>query len=260
MSGRLGARMMRSERHVPKKETIMTTATGIAPATAAQLDGQRSDPDAPGALRAAAVAGVLFVVLDVGGTLAAGAPPASDASSARIARYFAGHTGGIKLQLFLGGLGVVALMWWFGALWRMLARAEGERPRLAIVAAVGLASGVTMAMMSSAFTATGAIHLGPADSTALLYRLSLVAAAGAGFGIGAALIAACVVTYRSRATARWISALGLFAGVVFLIGTAATATDESVVNMLGLAAFLVWCVWILAISAHMWRQASAAAA
>ena len=84
----------------------------------------------------AAIAGVAFVVLDVAGAFLPGAPPASDASAAKIAAYFHDHSGAIKAQLLLGGLGIAALMWWFGALWRMLSRAEGERPRLAIVAAV----------------------------------------------------------------------------------------------------------------------------
>ena len=58
-----------------------------------------------------------------------GAPPASDASTAKISTYFHDHASGIKAQLFVGTLGIIALLWWFGALWRMLSRIEDERPQ-----------------------------------------------------------------------------------------------------------------------------------
>ena len=81
--------------------------------------------------RSAPIAGIAFVVLNVASAFAPGVPPASDASTAKVVSYFRDHSGGIKAQLLLGGLGIAALMWWLGALWGVLSRAEGERPRLA---------------------------------------------------------------------------------------------------------------------------------
>ena len=78
--------------------------------------------------------------------------------------------------------------------------------------------------------------------------------AAAGFGVGMFLLAACTVTYRSGITPRWVSFAGWAAGIFFLAGTAATMTDSNPVNQLGLFSFLLWCVWILAISTIMWRQ------
>jgi hypothetical protein len=204
-------------------------------------------------MRSAAIAGIGFVVLNVVSAFAPGAPPASDASTAKIASYFRDHSGGIKAQLLFGGIGIFALMWWLGALWRVLSAAEGERPRLAIVAAVSLASGLTLALVSGAVNAAAAMRAVDADTTHLLYSLSLIIIAAAGLGIGTSLVATCVITYRAGITPRWASYLGWVAALAFLAGSLGTVSDSSVVNGVGLMAFLLWCVWILAISGGFWR-------
>jgi hypothetical protein len=208
-------------------------------------------------MRSAAIAGVAFVVLNVAGTFAPGAPPASDASTAKIVSYFRDHSGGIKAQLLLGGLGIAALLWWFGALWEMLHRSEGERPRLAIVAAISLVSGLTLALVSGAINAAAAIRVVNADTTHFLYSFSLVVIAAGGLAIGTSLFATCVVAYRTNIVPRWISSLGWVAALAFLVGSLGTVSDSSAVNGIGLVAFLVWCVWILAVSALMWRGTTA---
>jgi Domain of unknown function (DUF4386) len=213
----------------------------------------------PTGARFAAAAGVAFVVLTVASTFAAGSPPASDASAAKIASYFHDHSGGIRAQLMLGGLGIVALLWWFGTLWRLLSRAEHERPRLAIVAAVGLATGLGLALLNGVVVATAALRAGDPATTRLFYTFSVVAIAAAGFGIGTFLFATSVVTYRERITPVWVSVVGFVAALGFYAGTIGSVTDGHGVVVVGLVAFFVWCVWILAVSATMWRSADTVA-
>jgi hypothetical protein len=236
----------------------MTTTTTTRDSVPTIPPSSTTSTDTSG-VRLAAAAGVAFVVLTVSSTFAAGAPPASDASAAKIATYFRDHSGGIKAQLLLGGLGIVALIWWFGAVWRILSRAEGERPRLAIVAAVALAVGSALAMLNGVVVATAAIRVDDVATTHLFYSLSLVAISAAGLGIGTFLLATNTVTYRARITPAWVSGLGFVAALAFLGSSAGTVTDAQAVNLLGLIAFLVWCVWILAVSATMWRTANAEA-
>ena len=81
--------------------------------------------------------------------------------------------------------------------------------------------------------------------------------AAAGFGIGTSVLATCVVTYRARITSPWISVLGFAAALAFLASTIGTVTDRSGTVALGLVAFVLWCVWILAVSVTMWRSATA---
>jgi hypothetical protein len=210
--------------------------------------------------RSAAIAGVAFVVLNVAATFAPGTPPASDASAGEVASYFRDHSGAIKAQLLLGGLGIAALMWWFGALWRVLSRAEGERPQLAIVAAIALASGLTLALISGAMTATAAIRVDDVETTHLLWSLSLVGFATAGFGIGTFLVTTCLLAYRADIAPRWTSYLGWAAGLAFLVGTLGTVSDSNVINSIGLVAFLAWCAWILSVSVGLWRGTTAPSA
>jgi len=207
-------------------------------------------------MRLAAAAGVAFVVLTIASTFAPGSPPASDASAAKIAKYFHDHSGGIKAQLLLGGLGIAALVWWFGGLWRILSRAEGERPRLAIVSAVALAIGTSLAMLNGVVLATAAFRSGDGATTHLFYSFSLVAISAAGFGIGTFLLAASAVTIRRRITPAWISGVGVIAALAFLGSTVGTVSDAQAFTVLGLVAFLTWCVWILAVSTTMWRSTS----
>jgi len=88
----------------------------------------------------------------------------------------------------------------------------------------------------------------------LLYTLSLVVIAAAGLALGTFLVAVNAATYRLRVVPRWISCLGFATALVFLGSGGGTVTDANVFNLLGLAAFLGWCVWILAISTVMWRS------
>jgi len=141
--------------------------------------------------RLAAAMGVAFVALSVASTFAAGAPPASDASAAKVAAFFHDHSGGIRAQLLLGALGLAALIWWFGALWRTLSRAEHERPRLAVVAAVGLAVGASLIVPS------------PATKNATAYNVAGLVA----FFVWCVWIVAVSVTMWRSADARAAGAL-----------------------------------------------------
>jgi hypothetical protein len=231
---------------------MTTTTTRETPQPRA--NGQPASDETSG-IRLAAAAGVAFVVLSVASTFSAGSPPASDASAAKIASYFHDHSGGIKAQLLLGGCGIVALMWWFGALWRMLNRAE-RQPRLSIVATVAFAIGSTLALLNGTVVATAAIRVNDVATTHLFYSFSLVAISAAGFGIGTFLLATNTVTYRARITPVWVSGLGFVAAIAFLGSSLGVVTDSAAVFALGLIAFFVWCVWILAVSVIMWRSAS----
>src|SRR6185369_13465006 len=119
--------------------------------------------------------GVVFVVTSVASTFLPGAPPASDASAAKVAAYFQDHTGAIKAQQLVGAVGIVALLWWAGALWRFLSRAEGGQPRLTVVAALSLVAGLALAMLNGVLNSTAAIRVDAANEFShLLWSMSLV--------------------------------------------------------------------------------------
>jgi hypothetical protein len=210
--------------------------------------------------RYAAVGGIVFVVLNVIGALLPGAPPASDASAAKITQYFQDHTGAIEAaQIFLG-VGVIGLVWWFGSLWRMMVRAEDGRPRMAIVALLGLAAAVGLVLLSGALTSTTALRIDDVGGgSRLFYVLAGVVIATAGFGIVAFLGAVCALSYRTNFLPQWSTYLGWLAAAGFLGASLGSASDNAAFFVLGFISFLVWCVWIVGVSVVMWRGEGTAA-
>ena len=176
--------------------------------------------------RYAAVGGVVFVVLNIIGALLPGAPPAADDSAAKITEYFRDHTGAIEAaQVFLG-VGTIGLVWWFGSLWRMMVRAEDGRPRMAIVALLGLAAAAGLVLLSGALTSATALRIDDVGGgSRFFYVLAGVVIATAGFGI-----------------------------VAFLGATLGSVSDNAAFLVLGFVSFLLWCVWIIGVSVVMWRD------
>src|SRR5262249_43555708 len=102
-----------------------------------------------------------------------------------------------------------------------------------------------------------AIRIGSlGEGSQLLWTLSLVTIASAGFAIASFVVAVCVVNRRATIAPTWTNALGAVAALAFLIGGIGAGTDASAVNVFGLIAFLVWCAWIVAVSVYLRRGPS----
>jgi hypothetical protein len=206
--------------------------------------------------RYAALGGIWFVVLNVIGAFAGGgAPPSPDDSATEIAKYFSDHSGAIEIATLLLGLGFIGLLWWFGSLWRVMAKAENERPRLAVVALAGLVLGGACAIIGATVTSTVALRIDDIELGAkFFYIFSTALFAAGGFGTVAFIAAVTSLSYRTKLFATWINIAGWLAALLFLISTAGVASDASWVAFSGLVAFLVWCVWLVAISLILYRQ------
>ena len=73
------------------------------------------------------------------------------------------------------------------------------------------------------------------------------------------LSAVCALNYRTKFLPMWTSYLGWLAAAGFLFSTGGSASGRNVFGVTGFVSFLVWCVWILAVSTFMWRGAGEAA-
>lgn len=207
----------------------------------------------------AALGGVLFVVLNVIGSIAMGSPPASDDSNAEVLEWFVDKESGIKLALFLGGLSVIGLLWWFGSLWRRMTAAEGGSHRLSVIALTGLVGSGGAWMASAAIQGTVAsrtVDLGQAAG--FFYALSGAMMGVAGFFVVTHLIAVNAISLRGTLFPRWTAYLGLLAAAGFLVSTLGTLKESGPFMMIGMISFLAWAVWIIALSAYMWRTADSA--
>ena len=208
--------------------------------------------------RYAALGGFVFVVLNLAGTFLPGAPPALDDGAAKIATFFKDNDTMIMAAQALAGFGTIGLLWWFGSLFRRMRAAEGGNPRLSVIALLGVAFAGTCALISGAITSATAMRIEDiGDGAILFYAMSLVVIGTSGFGIVAFLGAVCALNYRTNMFPAWISYLGWVAAAGFVVGSLSSASDASALGFIGLASFIVFCVWILAVSTMMWRGTTA---
>jgi hypothetical protein len=204
--------------------------------------------------RYAALGGIWFVVLNVVGAFLPGAPPKTTDSALKIAKYFHDHHRALEVGTLLIGLGLIGLFWWFGSLWRLMVDAEGGRARMSVVALVGLAVAGALALMSGVVTSTISLQLAAVGAEVkFFYVMTLVLLAAAGFGIVTHIAAVTSLSYRTKLFASWVNVIGWLAALLFLISTVGVVTDRNWIGVLGLVSFLVWCLWIVVVSIHLWH-------
>lgn len=209
----------------------------------------------------AALGGLVFVVLNIVGSVGTGEPPSPDDSPEKIGEWFSDHSGAIKLSQFLGVLSVVALLFWFGSLWRKMSAAEGGRHRLSIVAALGLVFGGALFMVANAMLSATALRLEDAGGGAtIFYTLSTVLLSTAGGGVATFLAATSFLALRSKMLPAWMAFLGLLSAALFLVSTIGSASDASALMIFGFLGFITWCIWLLAVSFELWKRPASATA
>jgi hypothetical protein len=209
----------------------------------------------------AALGGVAFVVLNIVGAATTGEPPAPDDSADKVNTWFADHSGAIKLSQFLGALSVIALLWWFGSLWRKMTAAEGGRHRLSVVAALGLVFGGALFMVANAMLSATAMRLDDAGGgSTIFYTLSTVLLSTAGAGVLTFLAAVSLLALRTKMLPAWMAYLGLLSAALFLVATIGSASDSSAFMIFGLFGFITWCIWVLGVSFELWKRPASAIA
>src|SRR5204862_4795575 len=133
------------------------------------------------------------------------------------------------------------LIWWLGSLWRIMSRAEGERPRMALVAAVSLGVAGGLALLSGAILSATALRSKEIGSGAeVFYVLATVVISTSGFALVAHLAAVASLNYRKRMFPAWITYLGWLGALGFLIAAFGAASDASVFAIFGVVSFIVW--------------------
>lgn len=209
----------------------------------------------------AALGGPVFVVLAVVGGLLPGAPPSMRDDWVKVEKFFADHPREIRIGAFLTALAAIALVWWFGSLWRRMSAAEGGRPRLAVVAALGLLLSGAMTLAQNAVLAAVAFRpldhgAGTSDRFFLLLSYTL----GAMGFVGAVIFLAAVTALanRTKMFPAWTNILGWLAALGMLVGVGNLATSSGAVFAAGFVGFLLWAVWILVISWELWRSPATA--
>lgn len=212
--------------------------------------------------RYALLGGPIFVVLGVVGAFVAGSPPAPDASPEKVLKFFTDHDSTIGFGSFIGILAALFLLFWAGSLWRAMSRAEGERPRLAIVAAMGLVFAGAMASAGGAVTAALALRsdtLSP-DMAHVFWAFQGTLAASIYIGMAVQVAAVSALAWHSGFLPKWLAGLGAVIVVAALVSTLGVASDVTFFFALALVTFLVWDVWILLTTWKLWTASATRAA
>jgi hypothetical protein len=154
----------------------------------------------------------------------------------------------------------VAVLFWLGALWRFMRKAEGAGPMLATSAVAG-------GVLTAALTAVGGIMLG---AVAILRLQNGIAPSGVrffyvlgnnlvlagGFGVIVLLASVSFLVLRSDLMPRWVAALGGVDIVLWIVACGAVTSTKDFIFYFGFAALTVFAIWVLVVSILMLRAPS----
>ena len=183
-----------------------------------------------------------------------GSPPKPSDSALKIAHFVRDNDDALRWAAYLSALAALPLLWWTGAIWRMMRRAEGGAPRLAVVALGGIIFSGVMSVIGGivlgAVAIYGAGRLGP-SGTRFFYILSGCIGSAALFGIALFVGAVSGAVIRTGMLPRALGWFGALVALVALRGGTGVASTRDVYFDLALAAYMGASLWVLITSGLM---------
>ena len=157
------------------------------------------------------VAGVLLLFLD---------GPSEHATGAEILAWYRSHSDRTLAGGWLFMLGCVAFVWFWSALRRRLAGAEGGDGSLATIAFAGGIATAALGLLIPAVDIAGALDKADIDpeTAATFHRISDAFFVTAETGAIVPMAAVALLAWRTRVLPRWWAALGALVAVVLAIG------------------------------------------
>jgi hypothetical protein len=201
--------------------------------------------------------GVLFAILSIVVFALPGEPAKTSATTPEIARYVTDKSDELRWAAFVGGLAVIALLWWLGSVWRLLRRAEGGTPRLTIVAVGGALVASVLILVEGVILAAIPVTdaaLNPAEQQTF-YVIGTNLGMATIFGFATFIGAFSVVIIRTRVMPVWLGWVGMLIAVVAVFGGGTITTTRDVFFFAAFAAFMGLVLWVLVISILMLRGA-----
>jgi hypothetical protein len=207
--------------------------------------------------RWSALGGVVFVVLILASGFLPGSPPKPGDSAQKIAQFITDKSKEVRWAALLGGLAVLALFWFAGAVWRFLQRAEGGSPRLTVVATLGASFAAVMSVVGGVVLAVmgrvGVANLGGGVPTRTFYLLSVDLSGATAFGAAVFLLAFSAVVIRSGALPKVMGWLGVVIAMVFVASGGIVASTRDAFFVLQFGGFLAFSLWLIVVSIMMFR-------
>jgi hypothetical protein len=165
------------------------------------------------------------------------------------------HGDDIKWAGFIGALASVAIFFWLGSVWRLLRRAEGGVPRLAVVALAGVvlgsAIGVASGLVTSTMALRGVAGTGGLAATKFFYTLSWVLTAASAIGIAVFVSAFSIAIIRTGILPKILGWFGELVALVLLVGSASIASEDDTLMVVVLVGLTGALIFVLAASILM---------
>jgi hypothetical protein len=213
---------------------------------------------APGqALRTAAIGGLAFTLLYLLHRLLQGTGPDSSTAAA-IADYNLAHRGTLLTSEVAVGLALLAFIWFVAALVPVIWRAG----QATLAVAIGISGGVFVAMgLVSNAAETALIGVADSDQPAAVLALDQLQGRTPVVWTVTALVAALSLAIRRTALVwRWLGVVGLVAAAILLLGSILSVLGRIPEGRSSLVGVGVFILWMLALSAGLWRAAGTSTA
>jgi hypothetical protein len=209
----------------------------------------------------AAAGGIVGVALFIVAFIVFGTPPDVDASGEEIASFFADNRGSVLTAIFLQGLGVLALIWFFAALSTAMREVGEQRLATAGIVSFVVAFAVgSLAAMTYATLAYTVAEDGGAETVRALYSLGKVADLFSGLLFVGATAAVAGATARAKLFPAWGAWLSGAVGLLIAVSATGWAHDgfwsPDGIGVIGFFAFMVWAVVFSALLTLRARQAA----
>jgi hypothetical protein len=140
-----------------------------------------------------------------------------------------------------------------------MVRREGGTARLAAASLLGLAIAGALSFASSAVWASAALRADDlAGSASAFNTLGWVLQAVAGFGLAAHLLGTSALGLRARSVSLWLAGVGIASAAGFVVtGVLGSTSPGSASDLIGLRSYVLFSLWVLAMSYRLWRDAPA---
>lgn len=189
----------------------------------------------------AALAGVIFCLLGIAGTVAAGDVPDFVDAPATIAAYYVDEETAVLASSTLYLLAAVSLLIFAAFLRGVIARAEGADGTLAAAAYAGLVAGGACCAAGAAFGAAGALRAGeegsiaPPTAAAVWDASTILYGLAAPMAVAVAVIAVAALSLRGALLPAWLGAVSAALGLALLIPP---------INYMAMIGFGFWCLLV----------------
>ncbi|MBV8960630.1 MAG: hypothetical protein JO367_13370 [Actinobacteria bacterium] len=209
--------------------------------------------------RFGALVGVMAVAVLVVAVFLSGSPPKPTSTNDEIRLFIVDKRWAILTQAWLFCLASGLFVWFAGAVRSVFRRAEGDTGHLANVF-FGV-SVLAQAVVMMAFVVYGAYAYkagatASADLARFVFDVGALGPAFAGFPLAVAAFIYAALAFGTEALPRWTGWLALLTAAAQIVGTFgifAKTGAMSVEGVFGFVPFVVAMVWVLGVSAAMFR-------